>query len=348
MVPAAHRRHRRRRPSGSTPGACSRRRGGAAPAGLVSRVVAPDALLPTARALAREIADNTSAVSVALSRQMLWKLLGADHPMEAHRLDSQGMFWTGRVADAHEGVTSFLEKRPPRFTLTPERRHAALLSVVGAPHMSEMAPLAAYLPFNRDCITSRLRARQARRDPRRAGRPLGHPAGLEPVVSTDGHELSLPAGARPAGFDNAHGADLSRHLPAIGVHWVLSVPEGGAAAAGVPCGDGRPDARGTKLPDDLLTLGGMASQPLWWESTSAFCPRCGKPTTRIAGEWGKKCSGCGYEHYPHLHPCRSRPRARQAGACCSRARRSGRRAATRWWPASWTTASRSRDACAAR
>jgi enoyl-CoA hydratase/carnithine racemase len=87
--------------------------------GLVSRVVAPDALLPTARALALEIAQNTSAVSVALIRQMLWRMLGADHPREAHRIDSLGMWHTGRSADAHEGITSFLEKRPPRFAGRP-------------------------------------------------------------------------------------------------------------------------------------------------------------------------------------------------------------------------------------
>jgi enoyl-CoA hydratase/carnithine racemase len=87
--------------------------------GLVSQVLAPDGLVPAARALALEIARNTSAISVALSRHMLWKMLGADHPMAAHRLDSRAMAWTGRSADAREGITSFLEKRPPRFALRP-------------------------------------------------------------------------------------------------------------------------------------------------------------------------------------------------------------------------------------
>ena len=89
--------------------------------GLISEIVEPTALLPTARSLALEIAQNTSAVSVALIRQMLWRMLGADHPREAHRIDSLGMWHTGRSADAHEGVTSFLEKRPPRFTGRPSK-----------------------------------------------------------------------------------------------------------------------------------------------------------------------------------------------------------------------------------
>lgn len=84
--------------------------------GLVRALHAPDELLPAARTLAREIADNTSGVSVALSRQMLWRMLGASHPMDAHRADSRGIQLRGRSADAHEGVTSFLEKRAAKFS----------------------------------------------------------------------------------------------------------------------------------------------------------------------------------------------------------------------------------------
>ena len=86
---------------------------------LVRSVHEPDALLPAAYALAREIADNTSAVSVTLTRQMLWRMLGADHPMEAHKVDSRMINALGKSADAYEGVASFLEKRPPNFTLGP-------------------------------------------------------------------------------------------------------------------------------------------------------------------------------------------------------------------------------------
>ncbi len=83
--------------------------------GLVRSVHEPDDLLPAARAIAGEIAAHTAPVSVALSRQMLWRMLGASHPMEAHRVDSRGVLVRGRTADAAEGVTSFLEKRPPEF-----------------------------------------------------------------------------------------------------------------------------------------------------------------------------------------------------------------------------------------
>jgi len=83
---------------------------------LVSRVVLPDELLPTAQKLAREIASNTAPVSVALIRQMMWRMLGADDPMEAHKVDSRGIYARGRSADVKEGVMSFLEKRPANFT----------------------------------------------------------------------------------------------------------------------------------------------------------------------------------------------------------------------------------------
>lgn len=84
--------------------------------GLVRSVHAPDDLLPAARAIAEEIRDNTAPVSVALTRAMLWRFLGADHPMAAHRIDSRAVQHTGTLPDAVEGVMSFFEKRPPEWT----------------------------------------------------------------------------------------------------------------------------------------------------------------------------------------------------------------------------------------
>ena len=83
--------------------------------GLIRSLHAPEDLLSAARELAREIADNTAPVSIALTRQMLWRMAGADHPMEAHITDSRAIQSRGASADAREGVSSFLEKRPPRY-----------------------------------------------------------------------------------------------------------------------------------------------------------------------------------------------------------------------------------------
>jgi enoyl-CoA hydratase/carnithine racemase len=84
-------------------------------AGLVRSIHAPDELMTSARAIAREIADNAAPVAVACTRQLLWRSLGFNHPMQAHRLDSRLIFARGRSKDAAEGITSFLEKRAPNF-----------------------------------------------------------------------------------------------------------------------------------------------------------------------------------------------------------------------------------------
>jgi enoyl-CoA hydratase/carnithine racemase len=86
--------------------------------GLVRSVHPPGELLDAAHALAREIADNAAPVSVALARQMMWRMLGAEHPMIAHRADSRGLFLRGQAQDVREGIAAFLDKRPAQF---PER-----------------------------------------------------------------------------------------------------------------------------------------------------------------------------------------------------------------------------------
>jgi enoyl-CoA hydratase/carnithine racemase len=83
--------------------------------GLLRSLHAPEDLLAEAKRIATEIRDNTSSVSVTLVRHMMWKMLGADHPMEAHKIDSRGIYYRGKSPDSKEGVVSFLEKRPAEF-----------------------------------------------------------------------------------------------------------------------------------------------------------------------------------------------------------------------------------------
>jgi len=83
--------------------------------GLIKDIYSPGELMGAARDLAREIADNTSAVSVAMTRAMMWRLPSGDHPMEAHKIDSRAIYRLSRGADAKEGIASFLEKRAPDY-----------------------------------------------------------------------------------------------------------------------------------------------------------------------------------------------------------------------------------------
>jgi enoyl-CoA hydratase/carnithine racemase len=86
---------------------------------LIRSVHPADELLPAAQELARQIARNSAPVSVALSRMMMWRMLGAAHPMEAHRVDSRAVNFTGRSPDAREGIASFFEKRDPNWSMRP-------------------------------------------------------------------------------------------------------------------------------------------------------------------------------------------------------------------------------------
>ncbi len=82
---------------------------------LIGEIVPPEQLLSRARAIAAEIRDNTAPVSIALIRQMMWRLSALDHPMEAHKIDSRGIYSRGQSPDVREGVSAFLNKRAAKF-----------------------------------------------------------------------------------------------------------------------------------------------------------------------------------------------------------------------------------------
>jgi enoyl-CoA hydratase/carnithine racemase len=93
--------------------------GEALSSGLINELVAPDDLLPRAVSIARDIVENTSQISVALCRQLLWKMHSAAHPMDVHRIDSKTLMWSFEQADIQEGINAFIEKRPPIFPMKP-------------------------------------------------------------------------------------------------------------------------------------------------------------------------------------------------------------------------------------
>jgi NAD+ diphosphatase len=161
-------------------------------------------------------------------------------------------------------------------------------------------PLTVNLPFNRDAIgASFVPAKKGTKPPEHRGHWL-IVQDQKLIVQPDGEGFRFPTGARPAGLA---GTGEPFWLGTLGQTecWVVSLPR----EAAVPDGYARETLvpmAGTRLPDDMLSLGGMAMQALWWETTSGFCPRCGDRTERLEGEWGKRCPSCKYEHYPHLHP----------------------------------------------
>lgn len=164
-----------------------------------------------------------------------------------------------------------------------------------------MTPLSVYLPFNLDCLRGEfVPAKRVVKAPP----PNGHwllVRGQSLIVIPDGEEFRLPAGDLPPAIDSAleHrlwlGTFRERPCWVAGLAPDVAVPDGFLCETLVPM-------KGTRLPDDLLSLGGIAMQAIYWASTSRHCPRCGTTTERIEGEWGKRCPKCRYEHYPHLHP----------------------------------------------
>jgi NAD+ diphosphatase len=162
-------------------------------------------------------------------------------------------------------------------------------------------PLSVYLPFNRDCVGDAfVPAKHGGKAPEASGQWLiVQNQGL--VVVPEGEGFGLLRGERPTALADRLGEPLWLGTFKDTPCWVAELPRDVVLPTGLQRETLVP-MQNTRLPDDLLSLGGIAMQALWWQSTSGYCPRCGEGTERIVGEWGKRCPKCRYEHYPHLHP----------------------------------------------
>ncbi len=166
--------------------------------------------------------------------------------------------------------------------------------------VAESTPLTVYLPFNVDCLHGDfVPAKNGRTAPAQFGYWLI--VQEQGLVVPDGPEPSLPFGDLPEGLEG----HVTTRLWLGSWHgspcWAAALPRDVPPPAGFHRETMVP-MQGTRLPDELLSLGGTAMQLLYWEATSGHCPRCGATTERIDNEWGKRCPNCRYEHYPHLHP----------------------------------------------
>jgi NAD+ diphosphatase len=162
-------------------------------------------------------------------------------------------------------------------------------------------PLTIHLPFNRDVLGAAFTPAKRGEKP---GSSDGHWVILQEqnlIVRREGDTPRLPYGKCPLELEGALAPPIWLGTWDGTPCWVSMLPPAAALPPGFHAETVVP-MRGTRLPDELLTLGGMSLQALWWESTSGHCPRCGEATARIEGEWGKRCPRCAYEHYPHLHP----------------------------------------------
>lgn len=165
-----------------------------------------------------------------------------------------------------------------------------------------MHPESFYLPFNRDSLEGKFIPAKALETPqaREGCWLLIQNQALLVLENGQGTAGRLPEGPLPSGFDGK-----VDHVVLLGNYqgvpcWAASVTPDHEVPAGFQRETLTPAQ--TQLRDDVLSLGGLALQATHWEATSRHCPHCGEQTSRIQGEWGKKCPRCAYEHYPHLHP----------------------------------------------